>query len=261
MPCRLLPCASCVLILALCGLIAGCGKESGPAPESQVQTLQLSAELDRTKKKLAAKEKEMSAKDDAVVLAKEEMEKAGQQVAEKDKALAGKDAAIKALEDQIAELKKRDAFVYAEISKLHQQNLNTTALDRYRQFVTTFPASPLVADANRAIAELTVTAPRDARARAAIIDPHAAEREFQKKFNDGFATLEDLAPVLKNRSMGDVLKLLGVPNRTYRDGTELGYVDKIIDPTTGTQATLVIGFDENHVSTLRIGYQGRAIKP
>ena len=57
---------------------------------------------------------------DAALLAKEEMEKAGKQVAEKDKVIADRDAQIKKLEGEIADMKKRDAFVFAEISKLHQ---------------------------------------------------------------------------------------------------------------------------------------------
>jgi hypothetical protein len=161
----------------------------------------------------------------------------------------------------VADMKKRDAFVYAEISKLHQQGLKTTALDRYRQFVTSFPTSPLVADANRAIAELTVTAPKEARARAVAIDPFAAEREILKKYNDGWATPEDLAPLLRRKPLADVVKLLGPPNTTYHEGRELGYVDKVIDAATGTRGTLVVGFEDDRVVTLRIGYLGRPIRP
>ena len=61
--------------------------------------------------------------------------------------------------------------------------------------------------------------------------------------------------------MAEVLKLLGPPNKTYRDNTELGYVDKVIDPTTGSRGTLVIAFSDDQVSTLRVGYQGRPIRP
>ena len=44
-------------------------------------------------------------------------------------------------------------------------------------------------------------------------------------------------------------------------GTELGYVDKVVDATGGGRGTLVIGFDEDRVTTLRIGYLGRPIRP
>ncbi|MDR3402864.1 MAG: hypothetical protein P4L99_10240 [Chthoniobacter sp.] len=221
----------------------------------------MSTELDRTKKKLALAEKESAGKDDAVALAKDDLEKAKKDLADKDQVIAGKDTRIHALEGQIAEIKKQDAFVFAEASRLHQQNLNTSALDRYRQFVVAFPTSPLVADANRAITELSVTAPKDARARAVAIDPHAVERDALKKFADGWATPEDLAPLLKRKSIADVVKLLGPPNATYREGTELGYVDKVVDATTGNRGTLVIGFEEGSVVTLRLGYLGKPIRP
>jgi hypothetical protein len=242
-------------------MFAGCGKESGPLPDAQVQALQMSSELDRTKQKLAATEKESAAKDDAVVLAKEEAEKAKKDVTERDTVIVEKDKQMLALQGELAEMKKRDAFVYAEIGKLHQQGLKTSALDRYKQFVTSFPKSPLVADANRAIAELTVTAPKEARARAVAIDPYAAEREILKKYGEGWATPEDLAPLLRRKSMAEVIKLLGPPNTTYREGKELGYVDKVVDASTGTRGTLVVGFEEDRVVTLRNGYQGRPIRP
>ncbi|MEP6667967.1 MAG: hypothetical protein ABJF10_02375 [Chthoniobacter sp.] len=261
MHCRRFPYASVVLLLTLGGLLAGCHKDDGPSPESQVQGLQMSTELERTKKKLAATEKDSAGKDDAVLLAKDDVEKAKKELAEKDKVIAGKDTRIHALEGEMAEMKKSDAFVFAEASKLHQQNLNTSSLDRYRQFVASFPASPLVVDANRAIAELSVTAPKDARARAVAIDPHAVEREALKKFVDGWATPEDLVPLLKRKSMADVVKLLGPPNATYREGTELGYVDKVVDATSGTRGTLVVGFEEDRVATLRLGYLGKPIRP
>jgi len=261
MHCRCSSYASVVLILALGGLSSGCHQKKGPSPEAQIEQLQTTAELDRTKKKLAATEKEMTAKDDAIVLAKEEAEKTKKDVADKDKVMADKDAKIKALDAELTELKKRDVFAYAEASRFHQQNLNTSALDRYRQFIVTYPTSPLVADANRAIAELNVTAPKEAHAKAVTGDPYVVERAALKKFNDGWATAEDLAPLLKQKTLADVVKLLGAPNKTFRDGKELGYVDRVVDPTTGGRATLVIGFEGDRVATLRLGYLGKPIRP
>lgn len=261
MHCRCSSYASVVLILGLGGLSTGCHQEKGPSPEAQITQLQTSAELDRTKKKLVATEKDLAAKDDAIVLAKEETEKARKDAADKDKAIADRDAKIKALESESAEAKKRDVFAYGEASRLHQQNLNTSALDRYRQFVATYPTSPLVADANRAIAELSVTGPKEARARAVAADPYAVERAALKKFNDGWATAEDLAPLLKQKTKADVVKLLGAPNKSFRDGKELGYVDRVVDPETGGRATLVIGFEDDRVATLRLGYLGKPIRP
>jgi hypothetical protein len=242
--------------------MAGCGKESGFSPDAQVQALQLNTELDRTKNKLAAAEKEISAKSDALVLAQEETEQAKKQIAEKEAAVMEREAQIRALQDQLTASKKGEAFVFADASKLVQQGFTTSALGRYQQFVKDFPKSPLVADANRAIAELGVTAPREARARVAVVDPKAPERDFQKRFGDGNFTPDELAPFLKNKSLVEVLKILGAPNRTYRNGTELGYVDKVTDPINGERATLVISFDEGQtVSTLRAGYTGRPIRP
>jgi hypothetical protein len=251
-----------LLLLAVGGLLAGCGKEGGSPPDAQVQALQLKSELDRTKNKLAATQKEISAKDDALVLAKEETEAVKKQVTEKEKALMERESQIRALQDQLTAIKKSEPFVFAEASKLVPQGFTTSALGRYQQFVKDFPKSPLVTDANRAIAALTVTAPRDAKARAAMVDPKAPERDFQNKFAEGNMTPQDLAPVLKGKSLVEVLRLLGAPNRTYRDGTELGYVDKVTDPITGERATLVVAFDEGQtVSTLRVGYTGRPMKP
>ena len=261
MHCRCFSYASVVLLLAIGGLSTGCHKDQGPSPETQVEGLQLNAELDRTKKKFEAVQKELTNKDDAIALAREEAEKSKKDTVEKEGVVADKDKRIKALEGEIAELKKSDAFLFAEASKLHQQNLNTSALDRYRQFMATFPASPLVADANRAITELSVIAPKEARARAVTLNAYAVERDALKKFTDGWATTEDLAPLLKKKTIADVVKLLGPPNTTYREGKELGYVDKIVDGATGARGTLVIGFEEDRVSTLRLGYLGKPIKP
>lgn len=221
----------------------------------------MSSELDRTKKKVAAVEKDMTAKDDAIALAKEETEKSKKETAEKERVIAEKDKQIKALEAELAEWKKKDVFVFAEASRLHQQNLNSSSLDRYKQFAASYPTSPLVADANRAITELSVTAPKEARARAVTLDGFAVEREALKKFNDGYATPEDLIPLLRRKTMADVVKLLGAPNMKYREGKELGYVDRVIDSATGTRGTLVIGFDDDRVETLRVGYLGKAIRP
>ena len=251
-----------VLLLASGVWIAACEKQGGPSPEAQVDGLRQQAELDRTKKKLASAEKALAANSDALVLAKSETEAAKKEVADKGAAIADREGQIRALQTQLADLKKRDAFVFAETSKLVQQGLTTTALDHYRQFVKDFPKSPLVADANRAIAELGVVAPREAKARAVAIDPKAPERDLLKKFAAGDVTPQELAPLLKDKSIVEVLRLLGAPNQTFRDGADLGYVDKITDPATGERGTLVISFDEEKVvSTLRVGYAGRPIRP
>ena len=67
MPCRRFSYASFLMLAALGGMFAGCHRDTGAAPDAQVQALQVSSELDRTKKKLATTEKESAAKDDAVL--------------------------------------------------------------------------------------------------------------------------------------------------------------------------------------------------
>ena len=184
--------ASVVLLLIAAAFLPGCGRDNGPSGDVQVQALQTKEELERVRKHLAATEKQSKDKDDAVALAKEEVENATKQVAEKEKVIVDKDAQIATLQKQIADAKKGETQVFLDSSKLHQQGMNTTALLHYRQFVAAFPASPLVADANRAITELSVIAPKEASARAAAIDPSAPVREFQRQFNDGFASLENV---------------------------------------------------------------------
>jgi hypothetical protein len=243
-------------------LLASCGRYEGQAPpDAQVQTLQLKEELERSRKKLALLERGATSKDDNVALAKEEAEKAAKDSGDKDRLLAEKDARIAALEKDVADLKKGEPFAYVESSKLHQEGMNASALLRYRQFIKTYPKSPLVADANRAINELAPIAPGQPGAHAATPDPRIAEREFQRQFSDGFASVQDIGVMLKHRFKADVIRLLGTPNTTYRDGLELGYVDKVIDPATGGRGTLVIAFEDGQVSTLRVGYQGRPIRP
>jgi hypothetical protein len=255
--------ASAALVLpVICGLLlASCGREYGPSGDVQVQALQLKEELDRTKKRLGMAERKAAEAQDAAALAKDETESAAKKVAEKERALADKDVQIAALEKQIADLKKGEAQVYVEASKLHQQGMNSTSLLHYRQFIAAYPSSPLVVDANRAISEISTSVPAPTGVRAATPDPHVAERAFQREFAEGFASIESIAAMVKHKSKNDVLRLLGPPNRTFRDNTEFGYVDKIVDPANGERATLVIGFADDQVETLRVGYSGRPMRP
>src|SRR5476651_1549688 len=68
MHCRCFSYTSAVLLLAFGGLMAGCGKEGGSTPDAQVDAFRVSAELDRTKNKLTAAERDSAAKGDAGVL-------------------------------------------------------------------------------------------------------------------------------------------------------------------------------------------------
>jgi len=176
-------------------------------------------------------------------------------------ATVDKDAQIKALQAEVAALKKPEVQAYVDASATQARGVTSVTLSRYQQFVKSFPDSPLVADANRAVAELTVAAEREAKWRASQIDPRRPEREVLQRFTEGLATVEELAPILKSRTTADVIKLLGPANTSYRNGTEIGYVDRILDTTTGNKATLVVAFEADRVAVLRVNYQGREVRP
>jgi hypothetical protein len=74
-------------------------------------------------------------------------------------------------------------------------------------------------------------------------------------------TLQELGPVLKKKSLTQVLSLLGRPNQTFNSGTELGYANRAVDPATGTRGMLIIGFDQGTVANLRVEYAGRKYVP
>ena len=119
----------------------------------------------------------------------------------------------------------------------------------------------MVNDANRAIADLTLTAEREAQWRKSVIDPKRPEREALKHFADGIASVDEIVPLVKKKTKQEILALLGPPGTTYRGGLEIGYVSRVIDPKSGEKGTLIITFQEDKVSSLRVGYQGQEIRP
>ncbi len=251
-----------VLPILLFTLLAGCGGQKGPDLNSEVA--RLTTELEATKQKLAATQKELAAKTDEIARAAADTfaaEATRKQAVANDQSIVQKDAQIRALQAEVADFKKRDALVFAEASAAVQRGVASIALDRYQRFLKDYPKSPLAADAERAIAELTATTEKDAKWRATTIDPKRPERDILKRFADGVVTVEEIGPLLKGRPSAEVVKLLGPPNKTFRNGTELGYVDKVLDPATGGKETLVIIFGSGRVTSLRLGYQGREIKP
>jgi hypothetical protein len=255
--------AFAIPFVSLALFFSGCGSGSGPT--ASPDTDRLRADLEATRQKLAAVEKELAAKNDEI--AKTSATSFVTDLSKKEAAPAAladpqKDAQIQSLQAEIAKLKKQDSVAFAQASATHAKGITTITLDRYQQFVKDYPNSPLVVDANRAIAELNGTSEREAKWRANLIDPKRPERDLLKRFSDGVATAEEIAPLLKRRTSAEVVKLLGNPNREYRNGSEVGYVDRIIDSRTGNKDTLVIIFDEDsRVTSVRIGYNGREIKP
>lgn len=250
------------LTILLVSLLAGCGGQKGPDLNAEVNRLK--GELDAAKQKLADTEKALAAKNDEAAKAAADAfaaEATRKQAVQNDEAVVKKDAQIRALQAELAGLKKQDALAFAEASAVQQKGLTTIALDRYRQFAKDYPNSPLVPHAERAIAELTKTADTEAKWRQSLIDPKKPQRDVLQRFADGAVTLDEIVPLLKDRDSAQVVTLLGKPNQTYRGGTEYGYVNKVIDTATGNKETLVIVFDGGRVASFRLGYRGREIKP
>jgi septal ring factor EnvC (AmiA/AmiB activator) len=245
----------------LCALPTGCSPKSD-GPDLAPEVTRLTLELEAAKRKTAEAENAVSVKNDELALAAANSAGLKMELAARDEALAKTTAELTALKTSMAELKERDAAIFTEISAMQKKGMTTVALSAYRQFVKEYPQSPLVPHATRAIAELTAAEQKEEKWRASIIDPKRQEREVLQNFKSGFATLEEVAPLVKGKSSAYVSRLLGAPHRTYREGTEFGYLDSVTDPATGTKATLVIAFDEKgDVSSLRVGYQGRPVKP
>jgi hypothetical protein len=243
-----------VPVFSVAFLVSGCKREQRADLAPEVD--RLTAELDATKKKLAATELDLAAKGTAPsVPAVAEPGKI--QPVEKDKGIAKKDEEIAKLQAEITSLRKSDGVVFAEIRAVQAEGMISTALGRYQQFVLDFPTSPLVPNAKLAIAELAASVTR----RADETDPGHREREVKKRFTDGVVTLEEVAPVLKKKSAADVVKYLGPPSKTLRNGTELGYADKGINSGNGERGMLIIRFEEGLVAGVRVDYGGREVKP
>jgi antitoxin component HigA of HigAB toxin-antitoxin module len=256
---RYVPRAPVFALILTAAFLAGCGKNEPPPPV--VEEVPVPAEVDDTKQKLTAATNNVEAKNTELTAANAAVAAAKTQLAEKDVVIGTKEAQIKKLQSEIDALKKRDAFVFAEIAAIQQQGQYALALSRYEQFIKDFPKSPLADNATTAMNQLTVATEKDARQKAIAADPKSRTREFLQQFEDGFLTLQDLAPVLKKKSVAQVLALLGPPNRVFGDGTEIGYVDKAIDPNTGKRGIFIIAFELDTVANLRVEYAGRRMVP
>ena len=217
------PYAILISLLVLAALPLGCQREGGP--DLAAENVRLKTESDDLRQKLAAAEKSLEGRKDAVALAGESAAVAKKQAVEKEQLGAQKDAQIRALQAELAALKKSDALVFAEISSFQQQGLTTVALSRYEQFTRDYPLSPLVANAVSAMTQLSSTAEREAKTRAGQVGVKQRDRQILQYLAEGTASVEEIAPLLKNKTPAEVAKLLGPPNRTYRNGTEFGYVD------------------------------------
>lgn len=246
--------------LVLAGtILAGCQKQSGPDLTAEVD--QLNTQLTEFQGKLATAEKAAELGKAEIAAAAAAGEAGKRELAARDQALSQKEEQIRSLQAELATVRKNEGLVFGQIGDLRQKGESAAALERYEKFIVDFPESSLVADANRAIADLKPTVEKDTKWKTSLIDPRREERELLKRFADGIVTPQELAPLLRRRTASEVVNLLGRPGRSFRNGTEYGYIDKIIDTSTGNRETLVIRFEAGRVEGLRAGYQGREIKP
>jgi hypothetical protein len=222
----------------------------------------LKTEVDDTKRKLGEAEKGLAAKQGELAATAADLEAAKRTLAEKIVALAERDTQWRAAQTELETLKKRDTFVFSDIRAAQEQGRSTVALSRYQQFVKDYPNSPFVSEASAAIAVLSTETEREAQRRANVFDPKRQERETLRLFGEGLLTPKELAPLLKNRTRAQVLAMLGRPNHVFPEGAEIGYVDKVTNPATGTKGMLIITFDANGVATaLRVDYAGPKLIP
>ena len=227
-------------------------------PDFSGDVTRLNGEVEALKEKLTVAEKAAAAKSDQIALATATAtEAAKQQLAEKDKALTQKDAQLRVVQAELTALKKSDAVVFGEIRAVQARGLAATARDRYQQFLNDFPNSPLAPLAKNSFSETSSEVTR----RDSQVDPQRREREVLQQFAENVVTLEEIAPILKNKSNADVVKLLGRPSQTLRNGAEITYAAKALNPDTGRKGMLIIRFDSGTVAALRVDYQGREIKP
>lgn len=240
-------------------LLSGCDREKSVDPALDANRLK--ADLEGVGQKLSLAEKNLEVTSAELALASDAAAKAKTQLTEKERTATQQAEQIRALQADLDALRKRDAFVFAEITTRRQQGQALIALEQYQKFLADFPTSPLAAFATTAVAELTADRTRDSQKWAALVAPKRNEREVMKNFGDGLTTLAEFAPVLKNKSTAQVIKLLGRPDRTFNEGTELGYADKALNPATGRPGMLVISLDSGTVSTLRVEYSGRKMTP
>lgn len=256
---------SLAVSLGAVGLLStGCDQNS-----SQPRQIDgLKADLDEARRRITVLQNSLAAKDAELAVNTQALEAAKTGVGELEKTLGERSAQLKAVQTELDSLKKKDASVFGEIAATQGQGSTGLAIARYQKFINDFPKSPLVAHANNAIAQLSalqqdappVAATSTSRALAKI-DPTKSTKDFVKNFNEGYMTLQELAPYLRKKTMAQVIALCGRPNQSYNEGTEIGYADRAINPVTGARGMLVVSFEGGTVATLRVEYGGRKMTP
>jgi hypothetical protein len=257
-----------LLLVTLCttgSFFAGCDQYN-----SQPRQIDgLKADLDEARRRISHLQTSLSAKDAELAASTKTLETASGGVADLEKALSERSAQLQTAQAELDKLKKNEALAFFEIASTQGQGSVGLAVARYQKFVNDYPKSPLVTHANNAITQLTVlqqesTPPVAATSTSraiAKIDPTASTRDFVKKFDQGYMTLQEIAPFLRKKTMAQVIALCGRPNQSYNEGTEIGYADRAINPVTGGRGILIVSFDAGTVATLRVEYGGRKITP
>jgi hypothetical protein len=247
--------------LAMCGVFfAGCGPEGGSEHSRVIDGLK--ADLEESKRRIDALQKSLSAKDSELAVNIEALETAKKGLSDLQQALKERDAQLVATKSDAENLKKTDVVAFAEIAATQGQGSIGLAVARYKKFITDFPKSPLVTHANNAIEQLDAVEQTSTASRTvAKKEAGKPEKDFAKAFNEGFMTLPELAPYLRKKTLSQVIALCGRPNRTYNQGTEIGYEDRAINPATGSRGILIVGFEEGVVATIRVEYAGRKMTP
>jgi hypothetical protein len=258
--CHRAPRAALVLAsLVIClPLLTSCDQHGGELPR---QIDGMKADLEESKRRIDHLQKSLAAKDSELAVNTQALDTANKGVTDLEQALNERNAQLRAAKIELDELKKKDAFAFGEIAATQGQGSVGLAVARYQKFITDFPKSPLVAHANNAITQLTTQEQESTPRTVARTDPAKREKDFARSFNEGYMTLQELAPFLKKKSLAQVLALCGRPNQTYNEGREIGYADRAINPTTGSRGMLIVSFEDGTVSTLRVEYGGRKFAP
>jgi outer membrane murein-binding lipoprotein Lpp len=249
-----------VVSLVLTGaILTGCQRNKGPDLQAEVD--RLNAQVADLQSKLAATEKAAESRKEELGQVAAAAEAAKRELAGKNLALSQKEEQVRTLQTEMGQLRKSDGLIFAQISAVQAKGESANALERYEKFIAEFPDSPLATDARRALADLKPIVEKETKWKTDLINPRREERELLKRFADGIVTTQELAPLLRRRTSAEVISLLGRPGRSFRNGTEYGYIDKVIDTATGNKETLVIRFESGRVGGLRAGYQGKELTP
>jgi hypothetical protein len=247
---------SLALALALSLGLPACSRHE-EKPDLSGEVARLSGEVAALKDKLAAAEAALAAKQDQAALAATSAADAAKaQLAEKDEALAQKDAQLRTVQAELATLKKSEALAFAEIADVQKRGLPATALSRYEKFITDHPDSALTPHARAMLGQLRGEVAR----RSDQADPQRQEREVLQRFAENVVTLEEIAPLLRRKTSAEITRLLGPPSQSFRNGAEIGYAQKALNPATGERGMLIIRFESDRAVTLRVNYQGREMK-